>query len=462
MSRIAIIGAGLSGRLLALNLLRFASSDVAVSIQIFDRGDERDMGPAYSNEADYLLLNVPAGRMGAFSEDPEHFVKWRRERGAHAGPGDFLPRRLYRDYILALTREALEARAGGTTYEHIRGEVTDIDTEGGRATIHVEDKGPFVADKAVLAPGNFPPSPPSVENRSALESARYIRIPWGPGVLDSLSPRDTVCLIGTGQTTVDLAVALHRRAHEGRIIALSRRGLLPLAHRDFDPYQSFFAEIKESKTILDTFRTVRKHLDRAEALGLDQRAVVDSLRPDTQTIWRGLAEGEKRRFLRHLFRYWEIIRSRIPRESEAVIDAMHASGQLHIVAGRIRDLVETGTALAVHYVPRGRTTPEVEPAALVINCIGPESDYRRIDHPLVRNLMRRGLIRPGPAHLGIDALPTGAIIGQDGAASEVLYTLGSTMRGVLWEVLAVPEIRVQAERLAWLLLDGHRQRDGSD
>ena len=76
--------------------------------------------------------------------------------------------------------------------------------------------------------------------------------------------------------------------------------------------------------------------------------------------------------------------------------------------------------------------------------------------------MRRGLIRPGPAHLGVDALLNGAIIGQNGAASDVLYTLGSSMRGVLWEVLAVPEIRVQAERLARLLLDSdHRRRDVS-
>ncbi|MGA7881010.1 MAG: FAD/NAD(P)-binding protein, partial [Terrimicrobiaceae bacterium] len=109
MSRIAIIGAGLSGRLLALNLLRFASSDASVSIRMLDRGDERYMGPAYSYAADYLLLNVPAGRMGAFSEDPEHFLTWNRDRGAHAGPWDFLPRRLYRDYILALVCEALQA-----------------------------------------------------------------------------------------------------------------------------------------------------------------------------------------------------------------------------------------------------------------------------------------------------------------------------------------------------------------
>jgi uncharacterized NAD(P)/FAD-binding protein YdhS len=359
-------------------------------------------------------------------------------------------------------REALQARAGGTTFEHVRGEVTDVDTEGGCVTIHVEDKGPIVVDKAVLALGNFPPRHPPVENRSALESERYIRNPWDLGVLDCLSRRDTVFLIGTGQTTVDLAVALHRRAHEGRIIALSRRGLLPLEHRGFDPYGSFFEEIKESKTILSTFRIVCKHLDRAESMGIDKRAVIDSLRPDTQTIWLGLVEDEKRRFLRHLFRYWEIIRSRIPPESKAVIDAMRASGQLDVLAGRIRDLAESEAAVEVHYVLRGRTTHEVATAALVINCIGPESDYRRIDHPLVRNLMRRGLIRPGPAHLGVDALLNGAIIGQNGAASDVLYTLGSSMNGVLWEVLAVPEIRVQAERLARLLLHGdHRRRDAS-
>ena len=302
MSRIAIIGAGLSGRLLALNLLRFASSDAAVSVRMLDRGDERYMGPAYSYEADYLLLNVPAGRMGAFSEDPEHFLTWNRDKGAHAGPWDFLPRRLYQDYILALVRGALRARAGGTTFEHVRGEVTDVDTDGDSVRIHVEDKEPIVVDKAVLALGNFPPRHPSIENLSALESERYIRNPWDPGVLDCLSRRDTVFLIGTGQTTVDLAVALHQRAHEGRIIALSRRGLLPLAHRGFDPYESFFEEIKESKTMLDTFRIVCKHLDRAESMGIDKRAVIDSLRPDTQTIWLGLVEDEKRRFLRHVFR----------------------------------------------------------------------------------------------------------------------------------------------------------------
>lgn len=452
MTRIAIIGAGLSGRLLTLNLYRQAAS--AVSLLMIDRGEAHSMGPAYSDEADYLLLNVPAGRMGAFSDAPEHFLKWVQQRGVRADLWDFLPRRLYKNYILELLQEVRRERTSGPQFAHLRGEVTDIDIRRDGAAIQMEAAEPVVVDKVVLALGNFPPRHPALENRTALESGRYARNPWDSSVLDACSRHDTVCLIGTGQTMVDLAVALHQRAHEGRIVAVSRHGVLPLAHRGFEPYSSFFEEIEDSKRILDIFRTVRKHLKHADLMGIDKRVVIDSLRPDTQRLWLALPTAEKRRFLRHVFRHWEIIRSRIPPESEAIIHRMRASGQLEVIAGRIRDLVETEAAMEVHYTLRGETRNKVERADLVINCMGPESDYGRIDHSLVKNLLHRGLIRPGPANVGIDSLPNGAIIGCDGALSGVLYTLGSPMKGVLWEVLAVPEIRVQAQRLAHLLLEG--------
>jgi uncharacterized NAD(P)/FAD-binding protein YdhS len=95
----------------------------------------------------------------------------------------------------------------------------------------------------------------------------------------------------------------------------------------------------------------------------------------------------------------------------------------------------------------------VERASVVVNCVGPETEYDRVDDPLVKRLVDRGLVRPGPANLGFDALPDGTIVGRDGVPSRVLHTLGSSMRGVLWEVLAVPDIRLQAELLARHLLD---------
>lgn len=459
LMRIAIVGAGLSGRLLALSASRLAP---LVSILMIDRGDAKYMGPAYSSEADYLLLNVPAGRMGALPDDPWHFLKWARQRGVPAEQWDFLSRRLYRDYILDLMREARRERASGAPFEHVRGEVTDIGMRHDGGMIHVGAAESFVVDKVVLALGNFPPRHPSISNRRGLQSGRYVRNPWASGVLDAVASDDTVFLIGTGQTTVDLAVALNKRAHKGRIVAISRHGFLPLVHRGFETYPSFFEEIKDSRRIRDISRTVRAHLKRAESMGIDARAVIDSLRPDTQALWQTLPADEKRRFLRYVFRYWEIIRARIPPESAAIIDAMRASGQLDVIAGRIRDLVEAGSTLEVHYSPRGEARNHVEKAGFVINCMGPESDYGRIDDILVTNLMRRGLIRPGPANIGIDCLPNGAIIARDGAASRVLYTLGSPMKGVLWEVLAVPEIRAQAQRLAHLLLKGVPEGPGGE
>jgi uncharacterized NAD(P)/FAD-binding protein YdhS len=110
-----------------------------------------------------------------------------------------------------------------------------------------------------------------------------------------------------------------------------------------------FQTKKKTKRILDIFRTFRKHLDRAKAMGIDERAVIDSLRPDTQTLWLGIPTDEKRRFLRHLFRYWEIIRSRLPPESEAIIATMRDSGQFNVIAGQIHDFAEAGEALEVHY-----------------------------------------------------------------------------------------------------------------
>jgi hypothetical protein len=62
----------------------------------------------------------------------------------------------------------------------------------------------------------------------ALQSGRYVRDPWAQGVLAPLSRGDSVILIGSGQTTVDLVVALYGRGHEGRIVCrLSARPPAP-------------------------------------------------------------------------------------------------------------------------------------------------------------------------------------------------------------------------------------------
>ncbi|MGT2513505.1 hypothetical protein ACVOMT_03925 [Sphingomonas panni] len=59
--------------------------------------------------------------------------------------------------------------------------------------------------------------------------------PWAAGATTGLAHGDTVLLIGTGLTMVDVALTLEAQGFAGRIVALSRRGLLPHRHAPATP-----------------------------------------------------------------------------------------------------------------------------------------------------------------------------------------------------------------------------------
>jgi len=84
----------------------------------------------------------------------------------------------------------------------------------------------------------------------------------------------------------------------------------------------------------------------------------------------------------------------------------------------------------------------------VINCTGPSLDLRYTPHPLIKGLLDSGVARTDPLALGLLADDDGALVGHDGAASNVVFTLGPLRRGSLLETTAIPEIREQAANLA--------------
>jgi glyoxylase-like metal-dependent hydrolase (beta-lactamase superfamily II) len=88
----------------------------------------------------------------------------------------------------------------------------------------------------------------------------------------------------------------------------------------------------------------------------------------------------------------------------------------------------------------------------VINCTGVQIDYRQSSLPLIANLREQGLIRPNDLGLGLDTTADGVILDAQGNCSSLLYTLGTPRKGDLWETIAVPELREQAQALAATLL----------
>src|ERR1700738_2922601 len=111
MTTIAIVGAGFSGTLLALHLLR--RSAPPTRLVLIERNSQFGRGLAYATGNASHILNVPAGRMSAFHDRPSDFLDWLRSQpeipsGCVAGPGTFAPRRLFGAYVRALLNDEIK------------------------------------------------------------------------------------------------------------------------------------------------------------------------------------------------------------------------------------------------------------------------------------------------------------------------------------------------------------------
>ena len=209
--------------------------------------------------------------------------------------GDFLPRRLYGQYVLSLLQEQNRLHPG--QLQCIQDEADSLALIGSRAKIQLRSGRTVLADKIVLALGNFPPANLRLTGKTSF-SPRFVSNPWSSNPSSFIDGR-SVLLIGSGLTAVDVALELRARGFEGTIHMLSRHGLLPQTHRGTVP-ASLFWNHNSPRTVSGLLRLVRSEIDAASARGGNWRGVIDSLRPVTQEIWRSLPRTEQRRFLRHV------------------------------------------------------------------------------------------------------------------------------------------------------------------
>ncbi len=315
--------------------------------------------------------------------------------------------------------------------------------------VRVELRGRTLdADAAVLAVGNLPPHDPPGLDPDKLSAERYKGDPWNASVPENLSDADTVLIIGTGLTMIDVVLLLDARGFRGKIVALSRRGLLPRPHGPGSDWQKI--DERPATTASRLLQTVRS---RGEAIGW--RNAVDELRPFTQAMWGNASEDERARFLRHLRPWWDVHRHRLAPEVYARLMAVIERGQLEVIAGKTMGFDERADGIAVQLRRRGADTVETLLAQRIINCTGPLGDLSRTEEPLLQKLAARGLIRPDAAHLGIDVDNQGQTINAGGTANPDLYALGPMTRGAFWEIVAVPDIRTQTWNVARRLSNAH-------
>lgn len=441
---VAIIGAGFSGTVLALKL---AAADPAIDILLIERDRRLGRGLAYGACGPEHLLNVPVSRMelgltpsfAAFLDDHRSPLS---EAIAEAG-GDlnasFVPRALFGDYLQA----RIEAAVGAGTVRAVKGEVVGVEpaTSGGRVIL--SDGRRLVAECVVLATGNLPPASPFRADEAVVDSRFYVPDPWAADAFAGLEPDAPVLLVGAGLTMVDIALKLAGEGHRGPMLATSRRGLAPRSHRHGGAWSA--QPLQPGLAPRALMAALREQIDQATADGVPWQRVFDTARPLVASVWSTWTLKQRRQFLRHLRTRWDVHRHRMAPRIGAALQALLDSGQLKVAQGRLRGFQLDATGVSAELAaPHGAV--QTVRAARIVNCTGPRSDFGRIEIPLVADLRRRGLLRPDPLGLGLDTADC-AMVGQSGQPSTWLYALGPLTRPAWWEVTAVPEIAVQADRL---------------
>lgn len=456
---IGIIGAGFTGCMLAVHLLRAARGRIALTLiekgaadpdaqSGGEIGARVGRGLAYGTDNPDHLLNVRAAGMSAFADDPGHFAAWLAQGGA-ASPSvaqAFASRRRYGDYIHDTFASAARtyANAGVTV---VAGQAVRLE-DGARPALTLADGRRLAFDAVALCIGNFPPAVPSGASAAARASGRILGGPWNGADMRRIGPDDAVMILGSGLSMADTVQTLSGQGHRAPIRAVSRHGFLPARHAAERSYDM----PPLPRSLAGLVRAVRREARAAEREGYVWQDAVDALRTVTAGLWQGFTLAEKRRFLRHVRPYWDVHRHRLAPPVADEIDALRRAGRLAVEAGHIGRIDWDGARFDVAVHPRGSAVAAHAAPAWIVNCTGPHSDYARSDDPLIRDALSRGVLRPDPLALGLDVTRDNMAVGADGAASARIAILGPPTRYAFWEITAVPDIRLDCARVADFLV----------
>lgn len=433
--RVAIIGGGFSGAMLAARLAEGGLASVVIN-----RTADIGLGVAYSTPFDGHMLNVRSGRMSAIDARPDDFVVWlAAHHPEHSDPEGFAPRRLYGLYVQDRLASVEAAHPG--LIERIEGEAAAVEGEG----VVLSDGRRIVAQAVVLATGN--PAPRTTRGAKAEKSV--ISDPWAPGVLDRIGADDEILIVGTGLTMVDMLLTLEGRGWRGRATALSRRGLLPRAH-----LAAHDTAAAPTPDMLDGPLSQRAGAARRLADGSGWRGMMEGLRPITADLWSAADMATRGRMVRHLRPWWDVHRHRIADRIAAVLDRLMTEGRLRLVAGRVRGIEDQASGVTLQWSPRHAAKGEaVAPlsARWLIDCTGPGHDPA--SDPLTGPLLASGRARLDTLRLGLDLDAGGRVRHADGASDPALFVLGPPARAAFWETIAVPDIRKRIEDVAQALAE---------
>lgn len=464
--KVAIIGGGLTGAVLALRLAGLRAdlgSAAQFDITVFEPRAELGRGLAYDSRDPAHRINVPADKMSLYPEDDGIFARWFVETGelerdaqALAGDGRLYPRR---ETFGRFVHQLLKPLLASDRISHIRQRVDKVRYEAGRYVLQTGQGSLFPADFLVIATSH--PAPRAPAQLDLLKGdPRFIPDATVPKALAGIAPSDRVLVIGSGLTSADVIASLDRQRHRGPITVFSRRGLRSRPHSlvPLEPFGDFLEPpVRSARALL---RRVRAEIAHATTAGIGWQAVIDAVRSQGRAIWQALPVEERRRLVRHLRPYWDVHRFRLAPQLTEVLEKRVADGSLRYLAASLAGVNYDGPSspIGVALKTRGEGPLQEHLFDAVVVTTGPAHGGIIASQPFLTALNDLGLVHMDETGLGLACDLGSHALDLRGRPVPGLYVAGPLARGTFGELMGLPQVTAHAIDVATALLEAISNR----
>jgi len=449
-----------------------------IQLTLFEKKDVAGTGYPFQEDFEGLRLIAPSEGMSISAENAMHFTEWLDANETYRKmrmDNNYLPRRVYGDYLTDTLHTSMEKAKNYIKCEIMFKHVVDLHKQDNNQYEVITEEGQsFVFDFVLLAVGVAE----SDDHYQLMGQPGYIHRPYPAKVsLANIGKTDTVGILGTRLTAIDMALALRDNGHTGSMVMMSEKGQLPAMVDRRGMHEAKFCTVDSLNSVLEKnheislrhiVRLVRKEYKEA---GLDWREVYlgkGKQRDDVESVRQNIASAsdKEQEWLNILFGTlpaflfsWK----HVPEKDKQLLTQNHMhdaiqqqtpvpighakqiydlllSEQLHIVEG----------IDAVHKQEQGFQVTFRDGSELtcdhIINATGYSRDVSKND--LIKNLLTKGYLVQD-YHGGIEVdYDSSAVIDKDGKKQDTLRAVGYVTHGTYLIVTLLPLVAGMAYQVA--------------
>ncbi len=432
MYDVVVVGGGAASVAALVQLVQsFAAKQQTASILVVEKSKHIGEGLSYSTSEPDHILNLGADIMSAEPGKPDGFLQWLKRKNIVIDT-QYPPRQLFGQYLRELFEETkLAARTHGIHVEVMcETEALKVLSCAAERNILLSARGAHFTVRArqiLLCLGHLP-----TETYTELKGyPNYFHSVWDKRKAITNIPHDqTIYIVGSRLTAIDTVLELVAHGHHGKIILMSRSGLLPCVIGQSRPYalrylteeklaeatngyerplsldvllKLFWAEMSaaeghiiQPESVLHPRVTPRAWLEKeihaAETHIRPWQSVLVALYPLVPKIWGLLTEEDQLRFMKEFYSPWMAYLAAFPLESARKILRLLASGQLEVKSHLLEIAYLSSRAQFEFTFQSG----EKLCGDWLINGIGQGYDVTRAASLLLQNMLRQGLLVPHP------------------------------------------------------------------